>query len=185
MLNALRGGVQSIEHGACFVRNKAKGLLERVYRPELFEEFRGDARYFMNAITNNYHKLDSVRENPAASDPAGRFLLEQEERECRIFREYVELGLRPVIGTDAGCGLTPFDETWLECAVLVERCGMSPAETLRAATVDGARCLGLGDTGLLAAGYSADIIALSEDPLRNIRALQSPVQVVCRGETVR
>jgi imidazolonepropionase-like amidohydrolase len=184
MVNALRGGVRSIEHGACFVRNAGNGLLERVFKPELLEEFRGCGRYFMKGVSNNYHALDRARENPVDASPRERFLLEQEDRECRIFHNYTELGLIPVIGTDAGCGKTPFDETWLECRILHERCGMSAAAVIKAATIDGAQCLGLENTGLLEPGYSADIIGLSEDPLKNMNALQNPAMVMLRGKNI-
>jgi imidazolonepropionase-like amidohydrolase len=184
MVNALRGGVQSIEHAACFVRHRNK-LLERVYEEKIMEEFRGGGRWFMNGISNNYHALDNARENRSGASERELFLLEQEERECSIFKKYVELGFRAVIGTDAGVGLTYFDETWLECTILAERCGMSPADIIEAATVNGAACLGLEhETGKLAAGYSADIIALGEDPLKNITALKNPAKVICRGEDI-
>jgi imidazolonepropionase-like amidohydrolase len=188
MVNALRGGVGSIEHGACFVRNKANGLLERVCgerEEKAMEEFRGDGRWFMNGIANNYHALDRCREDPSLASERERFLLEQEERECRIFGKYTELGFRPVLGTDAGVGLTYFDESWLECAILTERCGLEPAEVIEIATRNGAECLGLWDEiGSLEEGKSADILVLKEDPLRNIRALKDPVKVICRGEDI-
>ena len=185
MVNALRAGVESIEHAACFVRNQGNKLLSRVYEEKIMEEFRGDGRWFMNGISNHYHVLDRARENRAVATEKELFLLEQEERECQIFGKYIELGFRPTIGTDAGTGITYFDETWLECAILAERCGMDPADIIQAATVNGAQCLGLaGETGKLEAGLSADIIALKEDPLKNIRALKNPVKVICRGEDV-
>jgi imidazolonepropionase-like amidohydrolase len=159
--------------------------LERVFRPEELEGFRGSGRFFMAGITNNYHALDQWRGDSAAAGNRERFLLEQEERECAIFRSYVDLGLTPVVGTDAGCGLTPFDETWLECAVLAERCGLSPAEVLEIATLNGARCLGLdAETGALEPGLSADILAFREDPLQDIRALMKPAHIICRGKHI-
>ena len=185
MVNALKGGVMSIEHAACFVRNKTNKLLERVYEEKIMEEFRGDGRWFMNGISNNYHYLDHARENRAAATERELFLLEQEERECKIFGKYVELGFRPVIGTDAGTGTTYFDETWLECFILASRCGMNTADIIEAATINGASCLGLADeTGKIEAGLSADIIALEEDPLKDIMALKNPAKVICRGEDV-
>ena len=185
MVNALKGGVGSIEHAACFVRNKTNKLLERVFEEKIMEEWRGDGRWFMNGISNNYHVFDRARENRAVATERELFLLEQEERECRIFGKYIELGFRPVIGTDAGTGLTFFDETWLECAILAERCGMRAADIIEAATINGAECLGFAnETGKIEAGFSADIIALGEDPLHNIRALKNPVKVICRGVDV-
>jgi imidazolonepropionase-like amidohydrolase len=186
MINALKGGVMSIEHAACFIRNNKNNLLERIYEEKLREEFRGCGRWFMNGISNNYHALDRARENKSSATERELFLLEQEERECRIFNKYVELGFRPVIGTDAGTGLTYFDETWLECAILANRCGMDPVAIIEAATASGAECLGLAtETGKIAVGLSADIIALKEDPLKNILALKNPAMVMCRGKIIK
>jgi imidazolonepropionase-like amidohydrolase len=139
----------------------------------------------MNGIANNYHALDRCREDRSLASERESFLLEQEERECRIFGKYAELGFRPVLGTDAGVGLTYFDESWLECAILAERCGLEPAAVIEIATRNGAECLGLWDeTGSLEEGKSADIIVLKNDPLKNIRALKDPVKVICRGEDI-
>lgn len=185
-VNAMHGGVQCIEHCACFVRNQKNGLLERVYEPDIMMEFKGKNPYFMNAISNNYHALDHCRNHTAQQTPREAFLLEQEERECEIFKNYIKLGMIPVIGTDAGCGLTYFDETWLECEILAQRCGFSSSDIITAATINGARCLEMEDTiGQLAPGYSADMIALSEDPLQDITALHKVVHVFCKGQQVR
>ena len=61
-VNAMEAGVDSVEHCACFRRNRRLGLLERCYEPDVMEAFRGDHRYFMIGISNNYHQLDQVRE---------------------------------------------------------------------------------------------------------------------------
>lgn len=185
-VNSMRAGVDCIEHCACFVRNKKNGLLERVYENEVMEEFRGDGRFFMNAISNNYHQLDACRAGEREPDEREVFLLEQEERECGIFRKLVELGMEPVVGTDAGCGLTYFDETWMELEIMVKRCGYSIKDTIHAATYSGAKALGYGEwLGKIKKDYQADMIFMHKNPLEDIHAYQNVEHVLCDGITVR
>lgn len=185
-VNAMRGGVQCIEHCACFVRNHGNGLLERVYEPAVMEQFQNDSRYFMIGISNNYHVFDHCRENGAERSEREAFLLEQEERECRIFERLIQLGMLPVIGTDAGCGLTYFDETWLELEILYHRCRITIPELIGAATVNGAAALGLSEeTGSIRPGLSADLIAMESDPLTDITVFRNIRHVMCRGKIIR
>lgn len=184
-VNAMKGGLDCIEHVACFKRNPENQLLERVYEPEVMEAFRGDRRYFTKAITSLYHLLDPYRSGEKQPTPRERFLLEQERRMGEIFCRLVDLGLTPVLGTDAGVAHTYFDETFFELQILVERCGISNAEAIDIGTVNSAECLGLGSvTGRLDEGYSADIVALRQNPLEDIAAFQKVEQVICRGACV-
>lgn len=185
-VRCMQGGVDCIEHIACFVRCRENGLLERVYEPARMEAFRGQARRFMMGLSAGYHQLDAVREGRLPCTARESFLLEQEERMFAIFGACCELGLEPVCGTDAGTGGTRFDETWLELALMVERAGRTNAEAIRSATRSAAACLGLeGETGELRTGLSADIVALRENPLEEIRAYGRARGVICRGEVVR
>ena len=70
-----------------------------------------------------------------------------------------------------------------EVDVYVEM-GMSPLEALTSATTSTARLFGLGDVGLVEAGYRADLLGVQGDPLSSIDALRS-VQVVISGGRVR
>ena len=64
------------------------------------------------------------------------------------------------------------------------RYGMTPMQALQAATVNGADALGLKkETGAIAAGLSADIIAVKSDPIADVRALER-VQFVMRAGQV-
>jgi imidazolonepropionase-like amidohydrolase len=54
--------------------------------------------------------------------------------------------------------------------------GMTPAQVLRASTVDAARAVGRQDIGALAAGRWADFVVLHSDPLvrvNNTRTISS------------
>lgn len=183
-VRCMQGGVDCVEHVACFVRNRENGLLERIYEERVMERMRGEKRRFMMGLSAGYHAMDEYRSGRRPCTPREAFLLEQEERMFSIFGRCCELGLEPVCGTDAGTAQTHFDETWLELALMVERGGRTPAQAIRAGTADAAACVGLEDTGRLCAGFSADVVFLRENPLEQIRAFSRAEQVICRGEAV-
>jgi len=71
-----------------------------------------------------------------------------------------------------------------ELAMLVAA-GLSPADAVRAATVNCAELVGAGDTlGQIAAGFKADLIAVDGDPLARVADLQRISLVVRGGEVV-
>jgi imidazolonepropionase-like amidohydrolase len=53
---------------------------------------------------------------------------------------------------------------------LLQHCGFSPLEVIRAATSNGARNLGVDDLGLIRPGYLADMVLLRENPLNDLKA---------------
>jgi imidazolonepropionase-like amidohydrolase len=74
-------------------------------------------------------------------------------------------------------GLGAHWELWM-----LQQGGMSPMESLRAATVDGARYLGLdADLGSLEKGKLADLLVLDRNPLENIRNSESLAFVMLNG----
>jgi imidazolonepropionase-like amidohydrolase len=69
-----------------------------------------------------------------------------------------------------------------ELELLVVKVGMTPAEVLRAATVIGARTVGLEkDLGSIEAGRLANMVVLRKNPLENIANVRSVVMVVKHG----
>jgi imidazolonepropionase-like amidohydrolase len=88
-----------------------------------------------------------------------------------------------VFGTDAG--VYEHGRNAQEFGQLVDLVGMSPAEAIASATTGAARLLGLeNEVGRIAPGYSADLIAVSGDPLRDVRALEHVDYVMVRGKTI-
>ena len=80
------------------------------------------------------------------------------------------MGIKLTMGTDAG--VYPHGDNPKQLAYMV-RFGMTPMQAIQAATLSGADALGLKDkTGAIAAGLSADIIAVKRDPLEDIHALE-------------
>ena len=64
--------------------------------------------------------------------------------------------------------------------------GMSPMEAIQAATVGAAELLGWADrVGSIEPGRYADIIAVSRDPLVDVRALESVEFVMKGGQVVK
>lgn len=180
-VRCMNGGVDCVDHMACFIRNQKNDLLERRFEWERMEPFRDNGRYFMMGLSAGYHNLDKYRNGYGICQEKETFLLEQESRMFSIFRQCIELGFLPVCGTDAGTAGTYFSETWLELALMVERGGLSTKEAVKIGTVQSAKCIGVR-TGSLEPGYQADMIALRENPLLNIRALRHIDHVVCNGK---
>jgi imidazolonepropionase-like amidohydrolase len=61
-------------------------------------------------------------------------------------------------------------------------CGLTPAEAVAAATVNGARLLGIeGRTGRVAEGLEADLIVVDRNPLDDVTALFEPLLVLTDG----
>jgi len=82
-------------------------------------------------------------------------------------------GVHILVGTDTAIGGFRYHD---ELALLV-RAGLTPAQVLRAATIDAARYAGLDDRfGSVGIGKQADLVLLSADPLKDIsntRRIQS------------
>ncbi|MDD3996923.1 MAG: amidohydrolase family protein [Sphaerochaetaceae bacterium] len=185
-INCMEGNIDSIEHCACFVRNQSNRLLERIYEPKIMEQYRGQSRFFMNGLAASYHTFDRVRAGIDKPNESQIFWLEQEERMFAIFRKLIELGMKPVVGTDAGVSNTYFDETWLELELMCSRGGQSEADVIDIATVNGATCLGMEqEVGKLKVGYKADVIGLVDNPLENIAAFRHVPWIMRDGIIVK
>jgi imidazolonepropionase-like amidohydrolase len=97
------------------------------------------------------------------------------------FRKQIAAGVPMAVGSDVG----PFPHgTQARELELMVKYGMSPLAVLQADLVNGAKLLGWdGQIGALEAGYLADIVAVSGDPLQDIGAVEK-VSFVMKGGVV-
>ena len=85
-------------------------------------------------------------------------------------------------GTDAPAFCASPGPALSEELALLHDAGLSPLETLQAATLAPARHAGFADEfGRIAAGRPADIVLLAENPLKSLAAYRRPTGVLTRG----
>src|SRR5712664_3894560 len=157
---ALRAGVDTIEHG--------DGLTDA-----LMDEMARRGIYWVPTIAVGVYVAPGRGGNwPKMAD------LQREN-----FPKAVKKGVKIALGTDAG----GFDWKALnqanEFAYYVQY-GMTPMQAIRAGTTTAAELLGWSDKlGTIEAGKWADIVAVSGDPLKDVKELEN-VKFVMKGGTV-
>jgi imidazolonepropionase-like amidohydrolase len=99
------------------------------------------------------------------------------------FKVQMAAGVPFAVGSDVG----PFPHgTQAREYELMVKYGMSPADVLHSALINGAKLLDWADEiGQLKAGFFADIIAVPGDPLEDISVLKHVQFVMKDGEVVK
>jgi imidazolonepropionase-like amidohydrolase len=164
---ALRAGADTIEH-ASFVDDEGIALAKR----------RG-AAFSMDIYNGDY--IDGEGRRQQWPEEFLRKNLETTQIQRESFARAVAAGVPQVYGTDAG--VYPHGDNAKQFAYMVKH-GMTPMQAIQAATGNAANYLGWEkDVGALAPGRFGDLIAVTMDPLGDIRALEQ-VDVVVQGGRV-
>lgn len=167
ILAATRAGVDSIEHGTFASEATLREMKKHgtVLVPTLM------------AYTGIREGLAQNRYTPAVAEKV-RMTLGVVGKATRIAHD---VGVTIVFGTDAG--VYEHGRNAGEFALMRDLGGLSNAEALATSTTGAAKLLGLdNEIGRLAPGYSADIIAVSGNPLADIRSLEHVDWVMVRGK---
>jgi imidazolonepropionase-like amidohydrolase len=154
--NAVRAGVDSIEHGAWIDEASASLMKQRGV-------FLVPTLYRLDWQIENAEKTGATPETVQGLRDARRATHEH-------VRKAIALGVPVAFGTDAT--VYPSGLNARELAVLVEL-GMTPLAAIQSATLGAARLLGLQDRlGVVEPGMLADLVAVDGDPLADVRALE-------------
>ncbi len=101
------------------------------------------------------------------------------------FQRAAKAGVRIAAGADSGTPLNLHGSLLPELDLMVKY-GMSPLEAIRSATTVAADALGTGgETGRVAEGYAADLLAVAGQPAERIGALADVRLVLARGAIIR
>ncbi|MEZ5416707.1 MAG: amidohydrolase family protein [Vicinamibacterales bacterium] len=163
---AIQAGVRSIEHGTYLTESQLRTMAARgIYWVPTYSTL-----------------IDLVEPGGDYDDPVtrnrGLFMLPVAKR---ALAAGLAAGVRIVTGADSSYGPESTTRIAHEVANFVSA-GMTPLQALQAATVTAAELLRLdGKTGVIAAGYEADLIAVEANPLVDVRALQDPLLVMSNG----
>ncbi|MCG8691757.1 MAG: amidohydrolase family protein [Minwuiales bacterium] len=152
ILNAVRGGVTSVEHGIFMDQHCLEAMIER-------------GTYLvptLSAVGNILKHRD--RGIPAwAVEKSERVY----ERHKQSFKMFYEAGGRIAMGTDAGTPFNAHGENAQELQYMVDN-GMSPLDTLKASTSVAADLVDLPAHGRVRAGAAADFLIVEGDPVADI-----------------
>jgi len=166
--NALRNGVDTIEHGIYLDEEGIDLLLETdgTLVPTL-------------AIV---HRILENGEEHGIPEFGLRKAADAMEAHIDAVKRAHEAGVRVALGTDfCGPDLIPHGENAEEAELYVDEIGMSEMEAIKTATSAAAETLKEPAVGAVESGRFADLVVLDANPLSDIGALRDSVRTVYKG----
>jgi hypothetical protein len=101
-------------------------------------------------------------------------------------REFARRGGNVTVGSDAGFIYELYGFTTIREMEMQQEAGFHPIEVIQHATSNGARLLGLTNTGVVRPGYKADLLIVDGNPLHNLKVLYATgMQVAENGKLVQ
>ncbi|MCS6930379.1 MAG: amidohydrolase family protein [Saprospiraceae bacterium] len=165
---AIVAGVNSIEHGT-FMTDQTLSLMAH------------SGTWYVPTLTAGWAVTDSARRaHGFFPEVVRRKALDIGPTVMETLGRAYRAGVKIAFGTDAG--VFPHGKNALEFHYMAQA-GMKPWDILRAATVNAAELLGLeNEIGRIAPGFAADLVAVRDNPLENIRTFERVVAVMRAGK---
>ena len=162
--DAILAGVDSIEHasliddeGIRLARENGVALSMDIYNGDYIKTVGKEENWPEEFLRKNRETTDEQRSG---------------------FTKAHQAGVRIVYGTDAG--VYPHGDNAKQFSYMVKQ-GMTSVEAIQAATIHAADVMGWGSqVGSINPGFFADIVALRDNPISNIQALEK-IDVVIKG----
>jgi imidazolonepropionase-like amidohydrolase len=162
--DAILAGVDSIEHasliddeGIRLARDNGVALSMDIYNGDYINTVGKEENWPEEFLRKNRETTDEQRSG---------------------FTKAHQAGVRIVYGTDAG--VYPHGDNAKQFSYMVKQ-GMTSVEAIQAATIHAADVMGWGNqVGSINPGFFADIVALRDNPISNIQALEK-IDVVIKG----
>jgi imidazolonepropionase-like amidohydrolase len=167
--NALRAGIDSIEHG-------------HMLDDEAIELFKAREVYLVPTLAAPTCILEHIHDG---GQPAYVVQKAEQVNEAmlRNIRRAYEAGVKIAGGSDAGTPFNLHENYSREVELMHQLLGMTPQQALHAATNTAAELIGL-HRGVLAPGEPADAVLFARDIGEDIRTLREPQRVLKAGTCV-
>jgi imidazolonepropionase-like amidohydrolase len=165
--NAVRAGVDSIEHGSQITSQIAKLMRER-------------GTFHVPTISALWEILEHADEIPPFAVEKATEIVGQAKDSLR---RAARAGVRHACGTDAGTPFNVHGNTPLEIVRMVEW-GLTELRALQAATSNAAELLRVPEIGTVEEGKAADLVLYEGDPAEEIDLILKPARVMKAGEVV-
>jgi len=167
---AILGGIKTIEHGT-FMSEETMELMKK-YDVYLVPTITAGKEVEKNAkVRGFYPEIIMLKALEVGPQIQGTF--------AKAYKK----GVKIAFGTDAG--VFPHGLNAKEFSYMVEA-GMPALEAIRAATIVNAMLLGVGDEiGQIKESFLADIIAVDQNPLQNVKTLENVTFVMKDGKVYK
>ena len=157
MKRAILAGITSIEHGTKMDDEIRKLMVEK-------------GTYYVPTISAGKFVAEKAKIKGYFPDIIVPKALEIGPLIDETFSKAYKAGVKIAFGTDSG--VSPHGENGKEFKYMVDA-GMPPMKAIQSATISTAQMLRINDKlGVIKKGYLADIIAVDDDPLKNISTME-------------